>query len=116
MKKIASQGQTIIEYTVVLGIVVTALIALQPMIKRASQGMIKLVADQIGNQEEADQRAFLANSTTQGHLEFAFTQMDAVVDTRTVEFLGLTNYIHADVTTIDTEQQSNLGFAPDPLP
>ena len=109
------KGQTIIEYSLLLGIVLVVIIAMQPMIKRAGQGMIKVVADQIGNQQEADQRAFY-NTGTQGHLEQAMTSTRAIVDTTTVEFLNLTNYLHGDVTYIDSEQQSNLGFAPDENP
>ena len=89
---------------------------MQPMIKRAGQGFIKVVADQIGNQEEADQRAFYENSITQGHMEFAFIESKAIIDTQTAEFSGLINFIRADRTGIDTEQQSNLGFTPNPIP
>ena len=111
-----TNGQTIIEYTLVLGIVLTVMIVMQPMIKRAGQGMIKTVADQIGNQEEADQRAFYQNAISEGHLEFATIQTQGVMDTQTLEFFGLTNHTYSDRMGIDSEQQSNLGFTPDTIP
>jgi len=108
-------GQTLIEYTLLMGIILTVIIAMQPMIKRAAQGMIKVTADQIGNQQEADQRAFY-NTWTKGHMEQALVSTRAVIDTQTVEFLGLTNRIYGDSTRTDSAQQSNLGFSPEVPP
>ena len=111
-----TSGQTIVEYTMVLSLIMVVILAMQPMIKRAGQGMIKLMADQIGNQQEADQRSFYANSITEGHMERAIARTQAVMDSQTVEFLGMTNYVSDDRIETDSEQQSNLGFAPKPIP
>lgn len=113
---INTNGQTIIEYTLVISIILVVILAMQPMIKRAGQGMIKTMADQIGNQKESDQRSFYANAATTGHLEQSITRTEAVMDKQTAEFLGLTRYVYFDNSDADTEQQSNLGFTPDPLP
>ena len=113
-----TNGQTIVEYTMVLSLIMVVILAMQPMIKRAGQGMIKMMADQIGNQHAADQRAFYTlNSIGQeGHLEHALARTQAVMDSQTVEFLGMTNYVSDDRIETDSEQQSNLGFAPKPIP
>lgn len=49
------QGQSSLEYVVLISIVAMALIAMIPAIKRGSHSLIKITADQIGNQAEADQ-------------------------------------------------------------
>jgi len=109
-------GQTIVEYSIVIGIILTVIIAMQPMIKRAGQAMIKLVADQIGNQEEGDQRSFYPNAVSDSRLDWAKTKTGAGMDTQTIQFLGSTNYAFSDSTKIDSEQQSNLGFTPEITP
>ena len=48
-------AQTFVEYTLVLGVIAGVFIAMSPMVKRASQGMVKVVADKIGAQENAEQ-------------------------------------------------------------
>ncbi|GAI08597.1 unnamed protein product, partial [marine sediment metagenome] len=43
-------GQTLIEYAVVITCIIAALIAMQSYIKRALQGRLRSAADQIGEQ------------------------------------------------------------------
>lgn len=49
------KGQNIVEYTLLFGIIIAAIVAMSPMIKRTSQAMVKLVADQVGEQKNAEQ-------------------------------------------------------------
>ena len=42
------KGQSILEYTIVLGVIVIVMSAMGPMIKRGTQSLIKVVADQVG--------------------------------------------------------------------
>ena len=49
-------GQTIVEYSLLIGIVIALLLVVTPMIKRGSQGMIKTVADEVGYQNNAEQK------------------------------------------------------------
>ena len=62
------QGQTFIEYSLMLGILVSVLIVMTPMMRRGIQGMVKVVADQVGTQQNAEQQGGrfgqLINSTT----------------------------------------------------
>jgi len=62
------RGQTFIEYTILIGILVTVLVAMTPMIRRGTQSMVKLVADQVGSQRNSEQIGgrfgYMINSTT----------------------------------------------------
>lgn len=49
-------GQTLVEYTLLLGIVIAVLVVLTPMIKMATQGMVKVVADEVGYQQNSEQK------------------------------------------------------------
>jgi hypothetical protein len=51
-----------------ISIIVMILISFTPLLRRAEQGMIKVVADQVGNQQEAEQlggkKGYLINQLT----------------------------------------------------
>ncbi len=50
------RGQTVLEYIIFLSVVTVALFFMGPAIKRGLQSLVKVTADQIGNQEMAEQR------------------------------------------------------------
>ena len=100
-----SQAQIFLEYTVVSGVIIMILISMNMMIKRGIQGMIKSVADQIGNQANSDQRF-----DETGHMETQYTSTRASTDKTTRELIGVTNYIYADVISSNTTTVTNLGF------
>ena len=50
-----NKGQNIIEYALILGVVVLALSAMQTYIKRGIQAGIKVAADELGQQEDAEE-------------------------------------------------------------
>lgn len=54
MPKEKRYGQSILEYTLIIGIVVTALIVMQVYIKRGIQAATKVAADQLGAQTTPD--------------------------------------------------------------
>ena len=67
-----NKGQTVIEYVVLIGIITIALFYMGPLLKRGVQSLVKATADQIGNQQRADQdftntagSGFLVGSNTQ---------------------------------------------------
>jgi Flp pilus assembly pilin Flp len=49
------KGQGIIEYAIILGLIVAALSAMRVYIKRGIQAGIKVAADQLGSQENAEE-------------------------------------------------------------
>jgi len=50
-----NRGQNIIEYTLILGIVVLALSAMQTYVRRGIQAGIKIAADELGPQEGVEE-------------------------------------------------------------
>lgn len=65
-----SQGQTILEYALLIMIVTMVLVYMGTDFKRGIQSMVKVTADQLGNQANSDQdfsyqsSGFLMNSST----------------------------------------------------
>ncbi len=104
-KRKKKEAQTIVEYTVILGVIVTLLVAASPLLKRSIQGMVRLVADQVGNQQNAEQPGGEA-----GHLVDSYTITRVDTDKRTIESLGSTNFIYDDRVRADTTLLSNQGF------
>ena len=100
------KGQVLLEYTVVIGAIVLALLAMNDMIKRGIQGMIKVTADQIGNQEGAEQRF-----DEGGHMKASYSSTRAASDTTREEFLGVTRYVYEAEISSSTNTVSNLGLS-----
>ena len=99
-------GQTFIEYTILIGVLVTVLIAMTPMMRRGIQGMVKIMADQVGNQEGAEQTGGrfgqLINSTSYSESRRT-TQMG--------ERLGESTKTDDDEVYSQTSTYSNQGFS-----
>ena len=66
--------------------------------------MIKVVADQIGNQAEADQ------DFDKGYLENLYTSSRTDSTKRKVEFVGNTTYIFGVTTVTNTSVFIDMGF------
>jgi uncharacterized protein (UPF0333 family) len=93
------------EYTIVIGVIVLIIMAMGPMIKRVTQAMIKVVADQVGNQEASEQ-----TFDEDGHMDNAYISTRASADKIRTEISSVTNYIYADNTVTNSRQLTNLGF------
>ena len=89
-----------------LGVVAMVLFAMNPLMKRGTQGMIKFVADQVGNQQNADQ-----SFDKSGHLESSVSETNALSQTRTTEYIGNTTYIYDDRGVSSSTTSLNLGFS-----
>jgi Flp pilus assembly pilin Flp len=105
-RKNKKTGQVLIEYTMIIGVIVAILMAMSTMIKRGLQGMIKVTADQIGNQENADQRF-----DESGHMVRSYSSTRASGDTLTTELMGEKSYQYSDTVRTESMTVSNLGFA-----
>lgn len=101
-----NQAQIFLEYTVISGIVIMILLAMNMTIKRGIQGMIKSVADQIGLQINAEQNF---NEIT-GYMESQRSTTYASMDKTTREFIGVTNYIYDDAIRSNSTTITHLGF------
>jgi len=53
-KKRRNEAQTFMEYVLLLGVVAAIYVTMTPLLRRGIQSMVKSVADQIGNQVNAD--------------------------------------------------------------
>ncbi len=99
-------GQGVLEYVLVVGIVVVALIAMTNVVKRGTQSLIRSGFAQIGAQVNADQS--FSNKT--GYLE---SQNSATADDnerQVVDRIGIINYIRTDQSNSFANALVNLGF------
>ena len=93
----------------VIGVIVVVLITMGPYLQRLIQGSIKLTADQIGFQENADQ------DFAEAFLNSSFTTTDAISDKRTEERRDQgTTYTYGDVVNTQSNAQVNIGFTETP--
>jgi len=105
IKHIVNQkkAQTLLEYTTIFIIVSAVFMTAQIMIKRGIQGAIKTVADQIGNQEEADQdfkTEFLQNQ---------LVNQNTNSEKEEKEFFGKKTYTYRDQTTMSSTSIMDMG-------
>ena len=100
-------AQTLLEYSIILGVIVVIFITLNTMIKRSVQGMIKTAADQIGTQENAEQEF---NSQV-GFLQGSYLKVDAITNKKVREGRdpGLTDYYYDDYSSVYSQSNSLLG-------
>ena len=98
------KAQTFVEYLLIMGVVVTALLAMNPMIKEFFQAQILQVADQIGNQANSDQPF-----DETGHLQESQSVSRARVSTTEVDY---GNYVFNDTIFTSTLSVTNAGFDP----
>lgn len=103
--KPSTKGQSILEYTIVLGVIVIIMSAMGPMIKRGTQSLIKVVADQVGVQQNAEQKF-----DETGHLEASYMSTRGSMDKQTLDSIGITGYIFNDLTTTQSNALMNLGY------
>ena len=110
------RAQVFLEYAMVIGAVIAILFAMNTLIKRGTQSMIKGVADQLGVQENSDQPFNLYQDGLYpgGHMENSYTSARSDMDKTRDEFFGNIQYRYQDAITMDSLTQSNLGYAPNP--
>lgn len=108
-KRNCEVAQGMLEYVLLVGIIVATLLAMSNAIKRGTQSLIQVAADEIGLQQNADQK--VNNETGYINFQNAVTQQNA--EKRIVERVGILNYISNDSSTTTTQTLSNGGFTRD---
>ena len=98
------KAQIFLEYALVISAIVLVMFGMNSLIKRGAQGMIKVVADQVGNQEASDQQF---NS---GYLKSSYRTTRPTTTKIKTEFLGDTTYTYGDVTQATSDTVINMGF------
>lgn len=115
------RGQTFVEYTLMIGIAIAVMLAVAPMIKRGTQGMVKVVADELGVQQNAEnigaqsaQTVAEALQNKGGGLISSDVTTDISKNVRHQEWrAGTTHSVqksYADTVTTTTDSKSDLGF------
>lgn len=101
------KGQSIIEYIIILGVIIVALYAMGPYLKRGVQSVIKGTADQLAFQKNSDQDF----SPDSSHMESSASMTNAQ-NQRTVEGLnGRTSTTVNESTNTITETTTSMGFS-----
>lgn len=103
--KRSTSGQSMLEYSVVLGIIVMVMFVMTPLVKRGTQGMIKIVADQVGVQNASEQRF-----DDSGHIVYSRTDANVLTSKLYSDVTGVVTYTLNDRTDQTTEVETNLGF------
>lgn len=114
-----NKGQSILEYLMVLTMVAVVLSAMFPLIQRGVQGMVRTVADQIGNQEQAEQQndsGYLQSSDTISQVDVNDRTTFGPVDGKEKGPIETGNYLVDHFTHIETTQTLNLGVSEYPPP
>lgn len=109
MKYFSNKAQNLMEYTIILGVIVLIFLAVNPIIKRNVQGMIKTAADQIGTQQDAEQDF----NVERGYVIDSYVATDSLVDKIRKEGRqpGVTDINYGDRATVYSHTQSILGFS-----
>lgn len=103
------RGQTIIEYILIVGILITALYVMGPAMKRGVQSVIKGTADQIAAQKDAEQD-FSADA---GHLDYMNSKTKANNSKEIRQRGAATETTLEERSETFTNSLTNLGFSPE---
>jgi len=103
-------AQTIVEYTFLLGIIFAIFMALSPMIRRTSQGMVKIMADQVGLQINSEQIGGKAGKL----INMTIDSKRSDSKTKAEDF-GTTTYVIDRSQDTKTATYSNVGFIEKPI-
>lgn len=117
------KAQTLLEYLILIGIVTVVLFAMYQAMKRGIQSVIKITADQIGNQQKADQvtpafsNAAIVNTvegaiSTSGYLAEAYTATRVSNQKEVQDGFGDVGYFYEERVSTNSNSLTNLGFNP----
>ncbi len=100
------KAQSIMEYLILVGIVTAVIVSMSTSLKRSIQSYVKVTADQIGSQQDAEQQVELGK----GYLEEAASSTDTSMSKTTSDVVGTISYAYNDRTQITSNSLTNLGF------
>jgi hypothetical protein len=112
----ARRGQTILEYTIIVGIVTMVIFYMGTGIKRGFQSLVKVTADQVGNQQNADQDF---TDQRQGYMIGSNSMTDESNNKQTAQLgyipasgnaVEITNIFVNESTDTTTNTATNAGF------
>jgi len=109
-------GQGLLEYSMILSVIVMIFVSMGPMLKRNTQSMIKLLADQVGSQQNAEQLRGDSEEDIQeqkkrkGYLEKSDTNTIIDSESMQIEEAGKQEYEYDEKMTIESKTRTNMGF------
>lgn len=104
------KAQTVIEYTLLLAVFISIVMAMSTMIRRAGEGMVKVVADHVGSQADSE-----GMGNEYGHLINSRSYVRSESDKTVRERLGATEYGYDnDYTQASSIVTMNQGFVETP--
>ncbi len=101
-----SKAQSLLEYVILLGVVATVLFAMFTGVKRGIQGVIRITADQVGNQQNAEQIV----TPTSGYLTESYSLTRTNNNKENRELVGNFGYFYNDASNTTSNSLINLGF------
>lgn len=99
-------GQSVVEYSLIIGIVIAVFMVLSPMIKRSAQAMVKVVADEVGIQKNAEQNSEVGLVSSE--IKTDVDQQRTLEEWRAGTVHSVQSS-YADQTRTNTLTRSNLG-------
>jgi hypothetical protein len=114
---LARRGQSILEYTMIVAILTVVLFYMGTSIKRGVQSLVKITADQVGNQQSADQDfndiqsgyMVVSNTQTQQVLNREVTETGYIPQSGNAVYLANTSFNDSTYSTTNTI--TNGGFS-----
>jgi hypothetical protein len=106
LRAVLAGGQTFVEYTLLVSLVMALFFTISPLMRRSTQSLVRLVADQVGNQQDSDQSGGKDGYMESSHLQ---TRSDQRQTLR--ERLGAfeTEYMGSDESI--SNMVTNLGYS-----
>lgn len=101
-----SQAQSLLEYVIVMGLVTVVFFAIAPLFRRGINAVIKLTADQMATQHNAEQKPSVTTGYLVNNYSATRSTTDKVVTQRPTNMV----YTYADTDTTATNSLVNLGF------
>lgn len=101
-----SFAQSMLEYMILVGVVTIVLVALGPLFKRGIQAVVRLVADQLQTQANAEQKV----TPISGYLIDQYSSASDKNLKWKTDVLGDILYNYEDSENVQSNSSSNLGF------
>ncbi len=99
-------AQTVLEYVLMISVVTAIIMAMSTMVRRSAQSMVKVVADQVGFQQNAEQ-----DDPDSGYLVRMTTEARQDQQKRVIERPDNIDYFFNETSTAEVESRTNLGPA-----
>ena len=105
---LSRRAQSIMEYVMLISIITAAVIFMLPRVKRTTQSMMKSAADQIGDQQGAEQTF---NNAEKSYLINSHTISRTAVNNLRRDTSGVIDQTYNEITQTTTTSYMNTGWS-----